>query len=93
MLAVISANDRRHRDCAMVLEQESDLLLPSVILTELAYMVVRDVGRGAFIHFMRSVLSDEIKLIFPTPLHPPLNVPLSYLSNIVIVVLILSIVP
>jgi predicted nucleic acid-binding protein len=49
LLAVVSVNDRSHHTCSQMLEIEKDPLVPSVIFTELAYMVIRDMGRAAFI--------------------------------------------
>lgn len=66
LLAVVSANDRHHDACVRVLEKEKKPLLPSAILTELAYMVVRDIGRPAFIRLMRSIFAGELELVFPS---------------------------
>lgn len=50
----------------MALENEERPLLPSVILTELAYMIIRDIGRPHFIQLMRSVLAGELEMVFLT---------------------------
>ena len=65
LLAVVSANDRHHDACFKVLEAESAPLLPSAILTELAFMVRRDMGTAAFVQLMRSVFKGELELAFP----------------------------
>jgi len=44
LLAVLAQNDHLHDVCALALQEASDPLLPSVVLPELAYMVVRDMG-------------------------------------------------
>jgi predicted nucleic acid-binding protein len=64
LLAVISPDDRLHRACADALDNEPDPLLPAAILTELAYMILRDAGHVAFIRFMRSVFNGELSLVF-----------------------------
>lgn len=66
LLAVVSVADRAHDACAMALENEERPLLPSVILTELAYMIIRDIGRPHFIQLMRSVLAGELEMVFLT---------------------------
>jgi hypothetical protein len=64
LLAVLAQNDYLHDICT--LEEEKDPLLPSVILPELAYMVVRDMGHLTWIRFLESVLACELSLIFTT---------------------------
>lgn len=66
LLAVISTNDRAHEICSTILAEEQKPLLPTAILTELAYMVRREMGQPAFIHFMRSVFAGELELVFTT---------------------------
>ena len=66
LLAILSPNDRWHKACAAALESEPEPLVPSVIFTELAYMVIRDVGYAGFVRLMRSIFAGEIKLEFPT---------------------------
>jgi len=66
LLAVVSVADRAHDACSLVLENEERPLLPSVILTELAYMISRDIGRPHFIRLMRSIVAGELELVFLT---------------------------
>jgi len=64
LLAVISPNDKLHRACADALENEPEPLLPAAILTELAYMTLREAGHAAFVRFMRAVFDGELSLVF-----------------------------
>ena len=64
LLAVVSPNDRWHDACSAVLENEPEPLIPYAILTELAYMVIRDVGHAPFVRLMRSIVDGELRLIF-----------------------------
>lgn len=65
LVAVISANDRMHRPCAEVLELELTPFLLSVILTEVAYLTIRDAGYPAFIRLMRAIGRKELPVVFP----------------------------
>ncbi len=67
LLAVVSPNDHWYDACSAALENEPEPLIPYVILTELAYMVIRDVGRPAFVRLMRSIINGELRLVFSSP--------------------------
>lgn len=67
LLAVVSPNDRWHEACSAALENEPEPLIPYAILTEVSYMVIRDVGRPAFVRLMRSIINGELRLIFSSP--------------------------
>ncbi|KAA3658460.1 MAG: PIN domain-containing protein [Chloroflexi bacterium] len=64
LLAVVSVNDRGHHACSQTLEIEQDPIVPAAIFTELAYMVIRDMGHAAFIRLMRSIFDGEMRLVF-----------------------------
>lgn len=64
LLALIDTNDNWHSACQHALAQVSAPLIPSVVLPELAYMLIRNVGYEPFIAFMRSVTNGEPPLIF-----------------------------
>ena len=66
LVAVLSANDRMHGYCAEVLELESEPLIPSVILTEVLYLIIRDVGYATLIRLLRALGNEELPVIFPT---------------------------
>jgi predicted nucleic acid-binding protein len=66
MLAVLSRNDPHHLACRAVVQTESNPLMPSAVLPELAYMVLRDLGYTPFIRFMRQLLQNESQLVIVT---------------------------
>jgi len=63
MLAVLSHNDPYHAACRAVLASEPDARIPSAVLPELAYMTLRDVNRGVFVQFMRTLSYNPSKLV------------------------------
>lgn len=63
LLAVLNTNDARHRICTDALEDETNPLLPDVVVPELAYMIVRELGYGVLAAFLRAVASGELTLI------------------------------
>ena len=44
MLAVLDKKDFLHEDCTSILESEVSPLLPEIVLSELAYLVLRELG-------------------------------------------------
>jgi predicted nucleic acid-binding protein len=48
LLAVIDADDSLHTACTAALEAEPAPLLPDVVLPELAYLILRELGPGAY---------------------------------------------
>lgn len=63
MLAVLARNDHRHASCRAVLEAEPNPLIPIVMLPELAYLVIREMGHQSFIRFMRQLSAKPSQLI------------------------------
>ena len=60
LLAVLDADDSLHADCAAALESEPFPLLPDVVLPELAYLLLRELGYTPLISFLRSVAEGEL---------------------------------
>lgn len=67
LLAVIDADDNLHAACTAALEKESAPLLPDVVLPELAYLVLRELGYPALTSFLRSVATGELVQVKSTP--------------------------
>jgi hypothetical protein len=67
LLAAIAENDDQHDICALALEEEPELLLPEVVLPELAYLLLRDVDYPTLVGFLRGVAKGELKLVALTP--------------------------
>jgi predicted nucleic acid-binding protein len=44
LLAILDADDEFHKDCTEVLLNEPQSLLPDVVLSELAFMILRELG-------------------------------------------------
>ncbi|HEY86200.1 MAG TPA: PIN domain-containing protein [Chloroflexi bacterium] len=62
LLAVLDADDELHSSCAAALVAESTPLLPDVVLPELAYMILRELGYDVLADFLRSVLRGELAI-------------------------------
>jgi hypothetical protein len=60
MLAVLDADDAWHAVCAQVLVAEPRPVLPEVVLPELAFMLLRELGYPVLIKFGRALLAGEL---------------------------------
>ncbi len=60
LLAVIDADDNLHSACAQALESETNPILPDVVLPELAYLILRELGYATLTSFLRAVAAGEI---------------------------------
>lgn len=67
LLAVIDADDNLHTACTAALETESAPLLPDVVLPELAYLILRELGYPALTSLLRSVATGELIQVKSTP--------------------------
>jgi predicted nucleic acid-binding protein len=67
LLAVIDADDSLHEACTTALESESVPLLPDVVLPELAYLILRELGYPALTTLLRSVATGELVQVKSTP--------------------------
>ncbi len=63
LLAILDADDRLHATCEQALSVETNPLLPDVVLPELAYMVLRELGYPILIQFMNAINSGELTLV------------------------------
>ncbi len=62
LLASMAENDNLHEIAVIALEEEPDPILPDVVLPELGYMVLREIGYPALIAFIRAVAAGELPL-------------------------------
>ena len=62
LLAVLDASDEHHEACKANLLAEHQPLLPDVVLPELAYMTLRELGYPVWIQFLKSVVAEELPL-------------------------------
>jgi predicted nucleic acid-binding protein len=60
LLAVIDADDSLHAACAAALESETNPLLPDVVLPELAYLILRELGYPTLTSFLRAIAAGEL---------------------------------
>jgi predicted nucleic acid-binding protein len=60
LLAVLDADDGLHTSCVTALLAEAQPLLPDVVLPELAYLVLRELGYPALVNFLRSLTRGEL---------------------------------
>jgi predicted nucleic acid-binding protein len=60
LLAVIDADDNLHSACTAALEAEPAPLLPDVVLPELAYLILRELGYRNLTTFLRAVAAGEL---------------------------------
>ena len=62
LLAVLDASDDLHEICVTALKEETKPLLPDVVLPELAFMVLRELGYPTLTTFLRSIAQGEITI-------------------------------
>lgn len=60
LLAVIDSDDNLHAACAAALESETKPILPDVVLPELAYLILRELGYPTLSSFLRSIAAGEL---------------------------------
>lgn len=66
LLAVIDADDELHESCVAALRAEVNPILPDVVVPELAYLILRELGYAALTKFLRSIAAGELKIIQTT---------------------------
>ena len=62
LLAVLNVEDEFYESCVVIYEKENRAILPEVVIPELAYMVMRDLGYEALVKFLRSVVDGDFIL-------------------------------
>ena len=67
LLAVLNIEDELHESCIAAYEKENRAILPEVVIPELAYMVMRDLGYEPLVKFLLSIVAGDFVLI-PTEL-------------------------
>jgi predicted nucleic acid-binding protein len=60
LLAVIDADDHLHSSCVAGLQSEPHPVLPDVVLPELSYLILRELGHLVLAKFLRAVASGEL---------------------------------
>lgn len=67
LLAVLNIEDELHESCIAAYEKENRAILPEVVIPELAYMVMRDLGYEPLVKFLLSIVAGDFVLV-PTEL-------------------------
>ena len=62
LLAVLDASDNAHKPCVEALIHEPSPILPDVVVPELAYLVLRELGYPVLIKFLNSLTAGELVL-------------------------------
>lgn len=62
LLAALDADDQHHKACSAALLAEPRVLLPDVVLPELGYMTLRELGYSVWIRFLRSIAAGELPI-------------------------------
>lgn len=60
LLAVLDADDEMHDICVLALNEERAPLLPDMVIPELAYLVLRELGYPALTKFLDAVTNGEL---------------------------------
>ncbi len=63
LIAVISVEDKYHLACRQILSTISNPLLPTVVLPELAYMLIRSSKNRELVQFFREVQNNPSQLV------------------------------
>lgn len=60
LFAVLDADDRMHNICSDALLREDNPILPDIVLPELAYMVLSELGYKVLLSFLDSLQNGEL---------------------------------
>jgi hypothetical protein len=64
LLAVLDADDELHEACVAALEAEPEPILPDVVLPELAFMVLRELGATSLSAFLNTIADGELTIVY-----------------------------
>ncbi len=63
LLATLNDKDVHHESCSLAYALADKALLPEIVLPELAFLVIRDLGYQPLIDFLRSVAIGDFTLV------------------------------
>jgi uncharacterized protein len=67
LLAVLNDRDKLHATCVAFFDAyDGDLLVPSLVVTEICYLAQTQVGAHAEARFLDSIVAGEVKIEHPT---------------------------
>jgi len=63
VVALTNRNDKHHQASIPVYKQQSKILLPQTVLTEVAYLLTRDAGIAIVVQFLQSLKLSKCELL------------------------------
>jgi predicted nucleic acid-binding protein len=63
VIAIANSGDRRHQDCLKVHKQSGRIYLPIVSITEIAYILRREVGSAAVPRFIHGLAASKYQVV------------------------------
>jgi hypothetical protein len=60
LLAVLDADDEMHDICVLALTEEQTPILPDMVIPELAYLILRELGYPALLKFLDAIVKKEL---------------------------------
>jgi predicted nucleic acid-binding protein len=67
LYALLNSNENRHTDVLRASQSvRGTIYLPTVVTTEVAYLIQRDLGRGALAEFIEMLALESFVLVEPT---------------------------
>lgn len=66
IVALANQTDSRHADVQPIYLQHSKVLLPQLVLVEVAYLIGRDVGIPTVVRFLKGIPASRFELIEAT---------------------------
>jgi len=63
LFAVFDEDDAHYRQCSEIFNSEARAILPEVVIPELAYMIVRNLGYQKLVKFLRSIVAGDFVLV------------------------------
>ncbi len=68
VVALVNSSDDRHPDVKPIYQQYSRILLPQLVLVEVAYLVGRDTGIPTVVKFLKGLPASRFEVIEATAL-------------------------
>lgn len=66
IVALANRSDKRHADVKPIYSRYPKILLPQLVLVEVAYLIGRDVGISTVVGFLRGISASRFELIEAT---------------------------
>lgn len=66
LFAILDEDDQMHESCRDALLAEQNVLLPDVVIPELAYLILRDLGYAVLVEFLNSIILGELEIVQTT---------------------------